>query len=97
MFVVASSSTDAQLAETAAVLVRRLRERTELPVCVGMGVSDAEQAAEVATFADGVIVGSALFGAHLDNGEGLAGLERFTAGCAPLERPVSSSQVLPES
>ncbi|OIV35604.1 tryptophan synthase subunit alpha [Mangrovactinospora gilvigrisea] len=40
-------------------LVRRMRAATELPVCVGLGVSDAQQAAEVAAFADGVIVGSA--------------------------------------
>ena len=30
-----------------------------MPVCVGLGVSNGEQAAEVASFADGVIVGSA--------------------------------------
>ncbi|MGW2365552.1 tryptophan synthase subunit alpha [Streptomyces sp. NPDC001667] len=40
-------------------LVRRTRAVTELPVCVGLGVSDARQAEEVAQFADGVIVGSA--------------------------------------
>ncbi|MGD3104924.1 tryptophan synthase subunit alpha [Streptomyces sp. YGL11-2] len=33
--------------------------RRGLPVCVGLGVSNAQQAAEVARFADGVIVGSA--------------------------------------
>ncbi|WP_079166697.1 tryptophan synthase subunit alpha [Streptomyces oceani] len=43
----------------AAELVRRTRAVTELPVCVGLGVSTAAQAAEVAAFADGVIVGSA--------------------------------------
>lgn len=41
-------------------LVRRTREVTDLPVCVGLGVSNGEQAAAVAGFADGVIVGSAL-------------------------------------
>lgn len=40
-------------------LVRRTRTTTDLPVCVGLGVSNPEQAAEVAEFADGVIVGSA--------------------------------------
>jgi tryptophan synthase alpha chain len=40
-------------------LVERTRAVTELPVCVGLGVSTPEQAAEVAGFADGVIVGSA--------------------------------------
>ncbi len=40
-------------------LVERTRAATALPVCVGLGVSNARQAAEVAGFADGVIVGSA--------------------------------------
>ena len=40
-------------------LVERTRAATDLPVCVGLGVSDGAQAAEVAAFADGVIVGSA--------------------------------------
>jgi len=41
-------------------LVRRTREVTDLPVCVGLGVSNGSQAADVGRFADGVIVGSAL-------------------------------------
>ncbi|MGA7690104.1 MAG: tryptophan synthase subunit alpha [Jiangellales bacterium] len=41
-------------------LVGRTREVTDLPIGVGLGVSTGEQAAEVAGFADGVIVGSAL-------------------------------------
>jgi len=44
-------------------LVSRARSATNLPVCVGLGVSTGGQAAEVATFADGVIVGSALVAA----------------------------------
>ncbi len=41
-------------------LVERTRAVTGLPVCVGLGVSNGSQAADVARFADGVIVGSAL-------------------------------------
>jgi tryptophan synthase alpha chain len=44
----------------AAELVRRTRKHTDLPVGVGLGVRSGEQAAEVAGFADAVIVGSAL-------------------------------------
>ncbi|MFI6643746.1 tryptophan synthase subunit alpha [Streptomyces sp. NPDC050504] len=47
-------------------LVRRTRATTDLPVCVGLGVSNAVQAAEVAGFADGVIVGSAFVKRILD-------------------------------
>ncbi|WP_210770486.1 tryptophan synthase subunit alpha [Qaidamihabitans albus] len=44
----------------AAELVRRTRTHTDLPIGVGLGVRSREQAAEVAGFADAVIVGSAL-------------------------------------
>ncbi|HEY3575391.1 MAG TPA: tryptophan synthase subunit alpha, partial [Arthrobacter sp.] len=37
-------------------------------VCVGLGVSTAEQVAEIAAYADGVIVGSALVAAVRDGG-----------------------------
>ncbi|ANY06532.1 tryptophan synthase subunit alpha [Pseudonocardia sp. HH130630-07] len=40
-------------------LVSRVREVATLPVCVGLGVRTAEQAADVASYADGVIVGTA--------------------------------------
>ncbi len=40
-------------------LVARIRAVSEVPIAVGLGVSNAEQAAEVAGYADGVIVGSA--------------------------------------
>jgi tryptophan synthase alpha chain len=40
--------------------VERVRARAAQPLCVGFGISTPEQAAEVARFADGVIVGSRL-------------------------------------
>ena len=40
-------------------LVARTRAHTELPIGVGLGVSNGDQAAEVAGYADAVIVGSA--------------------------------------
>jgi tryptophan synthase alpha chain len=47
--------------EAADDLVSRTRTAAaDLPVCVGLGVSTGEQAAQVGRFADGVIVGSAL-------------------------------------
>ncbi|MDR1633816.1 MAG: tryptophan synthase subunit alpha [Bifidobacteriaceae bacterium] len=49
----------ASLSELARPLVERTRAAGAENVCVGVGVSTADQAAEVASFADGVIVGSA--------------------------------------
>ncbi|HTX29710.1 MAG TPA: tryptophan synthase subunit alpha [Streptosporangiaceae bacterium] len=43
----------------APALVERIREHTELPVAVGLGVSNGAQAKQVAAYADGVIVGTA--------------------------------------
>ncbi|QLE71637.1 tryptophan synthase subunit alpha [Streptomyces rectiverticillatus] len=60
-------------------LVRRTRAVTELPVCVGLGVSNAAQAAEVAAFADGVIVGSAFVKRLLDAPDLEAGLAAVRA------------------
>lgn len=49
-----------RLAETATDLVGRLRSETDLPLLIGVGISEPSQAAEACSFADGVIVGSAL-------------------------------------
>lgn len=40
--------------------VARLRSATDLPICVGFGISTPAQAASVARLADGVVVGSAV-------------------------------------
>ena len=49
-----------QVGEAAQLLVARVRAvAPDFPVCVGLGVSNADQATQVARFADGVIVGSA--------------------------------------
>jgi tryptophan synthase alpha chain len=61
-------------------LVARVRAHTDLPVCCGIGVSDPGQAAAVAGFADGVIVGTALV-RRLGDG-GLDGLTELTAELA---------------
>ncbi|HSV38402.1 MAG TPA: tryptophan synthase subunit alpha, partial [Nocardioidaceae bacterium] len=66
--------------DLAAPLVARTRAVTDLPVGVGLGVSNGAQAAEVASYADGVIVGSAFVRALLDNaGDQAAALAALTA------------------
>ena len=47
------------VSSSAAGVVAHIREHTSLPAAVGLGVSTGAQAREVASFADGVIVGSA--------------------------------------
>jgi tryptophan synthase alpha chain len=68
----------ATVASSAALVAGAAKACTELPVCVGIGVSTPEQAAEVCGVADGVIVGSALVRRLLD-GVGPDGAAAFTA------------------
>lgn len=69
-----------QASDLAAPLVARTKATTALPVGVGLGVSNGDQAAEVATYADAVIVGSALVKA-LGTG-GPAGVRELTESLA---------------
>lgn len=49
-----------EIASGIAEQVALIKAATEVPVCVGFGVSNPEQAATVASMADGVVVGSAI-------------------------------------
>lgn len=50
-----------------AAAVAHLRARTKLPVTVGFGIRTPEQAASVARFADGVVVGTAIVSRVCEN------------------------------
>jgi tryptophan synthase alpha chain len=69
MGVTGARETTSDLAEP---LVARTRRATDLPVGVGLGVSNGDQAAKVAAYADGVIVGSAFVRSLLDAGSDVA-------------------------
>jgi tryptophan synthase alpha chain len=56
-------------------LSARIREISDIPIGVGLGVRSGAQAAEIAAYADAVIVGSALVSASQ---EGLARVEALT-------------------
>jgi len=66
--------------DLAGPLVARTRATTDLPIGVGLGVSNGAQAAEVAAYADGVIVGSAFVRVLLDHlDDRAAGLKALAA------------------
>jgi len=69
-------------------LVGRTRAHTALPVAVGVGVSTGAQAAEVAAYADGVIVGSAFVRAVLDAATPAEGIAAVGLLAAELARGV---------
>ena len=83
MGVTGARSTTSGLAQP---LVARARTTTDLPIGVGLGVSNGTQAAEIAGYADGVIVGSAFVRTILDHPDdeaaGLAALRALTEDLA---------------
>lgn len=79
------TGTRESVGEAAEELVQRCRAAGAQRVCVGLGVSNADQAAQVAAYADGVIVGSAAVKAlasSSDEGQALAAVERLVADLA---------------
>lgn len=80
----------ATLSKEAEKLVARSRAAGAERVCVGVGVSNAEQAAEVAGFADGVIVGTALVRPLVEADDRAAGLAGMAAVARSLVEGVRS-------
>jgi tryptophan synthase alpha chain len=76
------------LASQAREIAARCKAVTDKPVLLGLGISNAEQAVEASSFADGVIVGSALVARLLDGGgadaahDFIAGLRRALDGAS---------------
>jgi tryptophan synthase alpha chain len=68
----------ATLADSAREVASRIGAVTDVPVCIGIGVSSPEQAATVCEVADGVVVGSALVRRLLE-GEGPIGAATFVS------------------
>ena len=79
LYVVSSLGVTGERAEihsNIAAMTAKIRENTQIPCAVGFGISNPEQAAEMAKNADGVIVGSAivrLIGQHGKNAAPVVG------------------------
>lgn len=73
----------AELARGIEEQVRRVRKASDVPVCVGFGVSTPEQARRVAAYADGVVVGSAL-------------VDRIAAAATPAEAVDAAARFVAE-
>jgi tryptophan synthase alpha chain len=74
-------------------LVERVRHADpSLPVGVGLGVGNGAQAAEVASFADGVIVGSALIRCLLEAPDRATGLSRLRSLSGELAEGVRNAK-----
>ncbi len=82
------TGTRATTSDLAGPLVARTKAVTDLPVAVGLGVSNGDQAAEVAAYADGVIVGSAFVRCLLDHDEPAEALTALSTLTQDLARGV---------
>lgn len=84
-----------KVAGTARQLVERTREAAGAsgpPICVGLGISNREQAAEVAAYADGVIVGTGFCQRILDAPDLETGLGAVRAFAAELSEGVRAAR-----
>jgi tryptophan synthase alpha chain len=77
--------------DRAAQLVADTRAAGAERVCVGVGVSTREQATQVASYADGVIVGSALVRTLVDAPDETTGLDRLAELTAALAQGVRAA------
>ena len=57
------------VSDTIGPMTQIIREHTDIPIAVGFGISNPEQAAEVAKDADAVVVGSAIVNQIADKGQ----------------------------
>jgi tryptophan synthase alpha chain len=85
MGVTGARATTSQAAPTLVARVRKAPGGDAIPIGVGLGVRDGDQAAEVGAYADAVIVGSAMVSCLLDAPDldaGLGALRTLTAELA---------------
>ncbi len=73
-------------------MVAAIRRHTDKPVAVGFGISTPEQAREVAAYADGVVVGSAIVRLIGELGGGAEAAEKVAAFAAELADGVRTSR-----
>jgi len=81
---VTGAATD--VASSAEELVKRVRARTELPVCVGFGISTPDQVREVCRYADGAIIGSWLVEFLHQNWKGGQGRQELVDAVSKLKQ-----------
>jgi len=70
--------------------VRAAKAHGDIPVCVGFGVSSPEHAREIGTYADGVVVGSAIVERVERAPDGPAAVADVSAFVAELKEPLRS-------
>jgi tryptophan synthase alpha chain len=86
----------AELAEGIEERVRAAKALTDVPVCVGFGVSTPEQAEQIGRYADGVAVGSAIVNRIEEAASPDEAVESVAAFIAELKAPLRSTHRPPQ-
>ncbi len=81
------------LSQTIGEHVAMIRQETDLPVAVGFGISNAAQAAQVASLADAVVVGSAIVRRIGEFGQDVNLVSQIQEFVGPLVRAVKSARL----
>ncbi|TFE70244.1 tryptophan synthase subunit alpha [Methylacidiphilum sp. Yel] len=81
-----------ELSKEAYELVKSMETLSKVPLCVGFGVSTPHQAKTVASYADGVVVGSALVDELARIVEGKSTLEKFKEFAFSLAKSIHQEQ-----
>lgn len=79
---------ETRIGDKLAGMVARIRTATSVPVAIGFGIATGRQAAEIARFGDGVVVGSALVKRL---GEGIDGARALMSELAAALRAVETA------
>jgi tryptophan synthase alpha chain len=77
-----------ELARGIEAMVRQVRASSDVPICVGFGISKPEHAREIARYADGVVVGSALIDEIQKAGAGAAAIGAAAHFVSSLKAPL---------
>src|SRR5271157_4647796 len=86
------TGTRQELASDARTLVERLRAFTKLPIALGFGISTPEQFAEVGSFADAAVIGSAIVQRIEQNpGREAAAVSEFLSSLTGAAEPARAS------
>jgi tryptophan synthase alpha chain len=88
-----TTGSDLTLTEDTRTMLGQLREWTELPVCMGFGISKSAIAEEVLNFSDGVIVGSRLVSEECSPEQWERSLAEFSGAVETASRPEKDGRI----
>src|SRR5262249_31252379 len=81
----------AKISDTIGSMTAKIRAHTQLPVAIGFGISNPEQAKAVAQHAEAIVVGSAVVNQIAENGKSPGLVEKVGAFVGQLARAVRAA------